>query len=192
MVESLYQGAGVNTSGTHNAIMSSSEYLSQVPANPASAFLHHRYTASWEQKDDAQSPPVHASQDLSRSQWLCAAQGSVAAPSLTARLCLLLWNCISAECNQRWQSDARCVSALTSHSLQASRTRMHVTMSPCSPQARRDLNNIEDGFYISPAFLDKISIHVAKNFLDLPKIKVPLILGEAHAQPCLRESHCEM
>eukprot|EP00887_Chlorella_sp_A99_P003960 scaffold11.g3960.t1 len=44
-------------------------------------------------------------------------------------------------------------------------------------QAQRSLNNIEDGFYISPAFLDKISIHVAKNFLDLPKIKVPLILG---------------
>ena len=44
-------------------------------------------------------------------------------------------------------------------------------------QAARTLNNIEDGFYISPAFLDKISIHVAKNFLDLPKIKVPLILG---------------
>lgn len=33
------------------------------------------------------------------------------------------------------------------------------------------------GFYISPAFLDKITIHVAKNFMDLPKIKVPLILG---------------
>ena len=33
------------------------------------------------------------------------------------------------------------------------------------------------GFYISPAFLDKLSIHVAKNFLELPKIKVPLILG---------------
>lgn len=44
-------------------------------------------------------------------------------------------------------------------------------------QAQRNLNNIEDGFYISPPFLDKISIHVAKNFLDLPKIKVPLILG---------------
>jgi hypothetical protein len=43
--------------------------------------------------------------------------------------------------------------------------------------AARDLNNIEDGFYISPAFLDKLSIHIAKNFLDLPKIKVPLILG---------------
>ena len=35
----------------------------------------------------------------------------------------------------------------------------------------------QDGFYISPAFLDKLSIHVAKNFLELPKIKVPLILG---------------
>ena len=43
--------------------------------------------------------------------------------------------------------------------------------------ARRDFNNIEDGFYISPAFLDKMTIHVAKNFMDLPKIKVPLILG---------------
>jgi hypothetical protein len=44
-------------------------------------------------------------------------------------------------------------------------------------QAQRNFNNIEDGFYISPSFLDKISIHVAKNFLDLPKIKIPLILG---------------
>jgi hypothetical protein len=44
-------------------------------------------------------------------------------------------------------------------------------------QAQRSLGNIEDGFYISPAFLDKLSIHIAKNFMDLPKIKVPLILG---------------
>lgn len=44
-------------------------------------------------------------------------------------------------------------------------------------QAQKSFNNIEDGFYISPAFLDKITIHVAKNFMDLPKIKVPLILG---------------
>lgn len=43
--------------------------------------------------------------------------------------------------------------------------------------ASRSFNNIEDGFYISPSFLDKISIHIAKNFLDLPKIKIPLILG---------------
>ena len=47
--------------------------------------------------------------------------------------------------------------------------------------AARTLNNIEDGFYISPSFLDKLSIHVAKNFLDLPKIKVPLILGARQA-----------
>ncbi|GBF99182.1 rubisco activase [Raphidocelis subcapitata] len=44
-------------------------------------------------------------------------------------------------------------------------------------QAQRQFNNIEDGFYISPAFLDKMTIHIAKNFMDLPKIKVPLILG---------------
>ena len=51
--------------------------------------------------------------------------------------------------------------------------------------AARTLNNIEDGFYISPSFLDKLSIHVAKNFLDLPKIKVPLILG-ARLAPVLK------
>ena len=39
------------------------------------------------------------------------------------------------------------------------------------------VQSAQDGFYISPAFLDKLSIHVAKNFMDLPKIKVPLILG---------------
>jgi hypothetical protein len=44
-------------------------------------------------------------------------------------------------------------------------------------QAQRNFNNIEDGFYISPSFLEKMAIHVAKNFMDLPKIKVPLILG---------------
>ena len=54
----------------------------------------------------------------------------------------------------------------------------------CCLQARRDLNNIEDGFYISPAFLDKLSIHVAKNFLNLPKIKVPLILGTSLVLIC--------
>jgi len=44
-------------------------------------------------------------------------------------------------------------------------------------QARTSFNNIEDGYYISPAFLDKMTVHVAKNFMNLPKIKVPLILG---------------
>jgi ribulose bisphosphate carboxylase small subunit len=33
------------------------------------------------------------------------------------------------------------------------------------------------GFYIAPRFLDKISVHITKNYLDLPNVKVPLILG---------------
>jgi hypothetical protein len=62
MVESLYQGAaGAQTGGTHNAIMSSTEYLSQVPADPASAILYLKYIATWEQKAVLQSPPTRAS-----------------------------------------------------------------------------------------------------------------------------------
>ena len=54
-------------------------------------------------------------------------------------------------------------------------------------QARKTFNNVEDGFYISPAFLDKISIHVAKNFMDLPKIKV----RDASQQHCSPRSGTE-
>merc|ERR1712039_911883 len=43
--------------------------------------------------------------------------------------------------------------------------------------SKRSFSNIEDGFYISPEFLDKMTIHIAKNFMELPKIKIPLILG---------------
>ncbi len=32
-------------------------------------------------------------------------------------------------------------------------------------------------FYIAPAFLDKLAIHITKNYLNLPNVKVPLILG---------------
>jgi ribulose bisphosphate carboxylase small subunit len=32
-------------------------------------------------------------------------------------------------------------------------------------------------FYIAPTFLDKLAIHITKNYLDLPNVKVPLILG---------------
>jgi ribulose bisphosphate carboxylase small subunit len=32
-------------------------------------------------------------------------------------------------------------------------------------------------YYISPRFLDKLSIHITKNYLNLPNVKVPLILG---------------
>lgn len=44
-------------------------------------------------------------------------------------------------------------------------------------QGMKDLSNLHDGFYIAPAFLDKMTLHVVKNFLTLPRIKVPLILG---------------
>jgi hypothetical protein len=32
-------------------------------------------------------------------------------------------------------------------------------------------------YYISPRFLDKLAIHITKNFMNLPGISVPLILG---------------
>lgn len=32
-------------------------------------------------------------------------------------------------------------------------------------------------YYIAPRFLDKISVHITKNYLKLPSVKVPLILG---------------
>jgi pantothenate kinase-related protein Tda10 len=44
-------------------------------------------------------------------------------------------------------------------------------------RCRYNLDNMMDGLYIAPAFMDKLVIHVAKNFMQLPNIKVPLILG---------------
>jgi ribulose bisphosphate carboxylase small subunit len=32
-------------------------------------------------------------------------------------------------------------------------------------------------YYVSPRFLDKLAVHITKNFIDLPGVKVPLILG---------------
>ncbi|MBD2082152.1 AAA family ATPase [Leptolyngbya sp. FACHB-17] len=32
-------------------------------------------------------------------------------------------------------------------------------------------------YYISPRFLDKLSVHITKNFLSLPNVRAPLILG---------------
>ncbi|KAL1327303.1 hypothetical protein HN51_037364 [Arachis hypogaea] len=40
-----------------------------------------------------------------------------------------------------------------------------------------DIDNMLDGFYIAPAFMDKLVVHITKNFMTLPNIKVPLILG---------------
>jgi hypothetical protein len=33
------------------------------------------------------------------------------------------------------------------------------------------------GYYVSPRFLDKVAIHITKNFMKLPQMRVPLILG---------------
>ncbi|EPS63145.1 hypothetical protein M569_11642, partial [Genlisea aurea] len=40
-----------------------------------------------------------------------------------------------------------------------------------------NFDNMMGGFYIAPAFMDKLVVHLAKNFMTLPNIKVPLILG---------------
>lgn len=40
-----------------------------------------------------------------------------------------------------------------------------------------DMDNMKDGLYIAPAFMDKLVVHITKNFMSLPNIKVPLILG---------------
>jgi len=42
----------------------------------------------------------------------------------------------------------------------------------------KDLSNMTtEGYYISESFLDKMTVHIAKNFMGIPNIKVPLILG---------------
>ncbi|KAF0932745.1 hypothetical protein E2562_012086 [Oryza meyeriana var. granulata] len=42
---------------------------------------------------------------------------------------------------------------------------------------RYAFDNTVDGYYIAPAFMDKVVVHIAKNFMDLPGIRVPVILG---------------
>lgn len=42
---------------------------------------------------------------------------------------------------------------------------------------RYNMDNNLDGLYIAPAFMDKLVVHITKNFMNLPNIKVPLILG---------------
>ncbi|CAA6669398.1 unnamed protein product [Spirodela intermedia] len=46
-------------------------------------------------------------------------------------------------------------------------------------QGLKELNmdNTMGDFYIARAFMDKLVVHVVKNYLDLPSIKIPLILG---------------
>ena len=32
-------------------------------------------------------------------------------------------------------------------------------------------------YYIAPSFLNKLAVHITKNYLDLPQVRMPLILG---------------
>lgn len=38
--------------------------------------------------------------------------------------------------------------------------------------SRFNMDNNMDGLYIAPAFIDKVVVHITKNFLNLPNIKV--------------------
>ncbi|PNX98803.1 ribulose bisphosphate carboxylase/oxygenase activase, partial [Trifolium pratense] len=42
---------------------------------------------------------------------------------------------------------------------------------------RYNMDNTIDGLYIAPAFMDKLVVHITKNYLSLPSVKIPLILG---------------
>ncbi|KAE9591282.1 hypothetical protein Lal_00038533 [Lupinus albus] len=55
-----------------------------------------------------------------------------------------------------------------------------------------NLDNTKDGFYIAPAFMDKLVVHVTKNFMTLPNIKVPLILGVWGGKGQGKSFQCEL
>ncbi|CAN0837570.1 Ribulose bisphosphate carboxylase/oxygenase activase 2, chloroplastic [Linum grandiflorum] len=55
-----------------------------------------------------------------------------------------------------------------------------------------DIDNMMGGFYIAPAFMDKLVVHITKNFLNLPNIKVPLILGVWGGKGQGKSFQCEL
>ncbi|KAJ0695189.1 putative P-loop containing nucleoside triphosphate hydrolase [Helianthus annuus] len=57
---------------------------------------------------------------------------------------------------------------------------------------RTYMDNTEDGFYIAPAFMDKLVVHITKNFMTLPNIKIPLILGVWGGKGQGKSFQCEL
>ncbi|KAL3720051.1 hypothetical protein ACJRO7_004962 [Eucalyptus globulus] len=57
---------------------------------------------------------------------------------------------------------------------------------------RQYMDNNMDGFYIAPAFMDKLVVHITKNFMTLPNIKVPLILGVWGGKGQGKSFQCEL
>ncbi|XP_068668124.1 ribulose bisphosphate carboxylase/oxygenase activase, chloroplastic isoform X3 [Aristolochia californica] len=55
-----------------------------------------------------------------------------------------------------------------------------------------NMDNTVDGFYIAPAFMDKLVVHITKNFMTLPNIKVPLILGVWGGKGQGKSFQCEL
>ncbi|CAL9210031.1 unnamed protein product [Musa hybrid cultivar] len=55
-----------------------------------------------------------------------------------------------------------------------------------------DFDNTKDGFYIAPSFMDKLVVHITKNFMALPNIKVPLILGVWGGKGQGKSFQCEL
>nr|AFU50382.1 chloroplast ribulose bisphosphate carboxylase/oxygenase activase large isoform a [Ipomoea batatas] len=55
-----------------------------------------------------------------------------------------------------------------------------------------NIDNTLDGFYIAPAFMDKLVVHITKNFLKLPNIKIPLILGVWGGKGQGKSFQCEL
>ncbi|XP_070020699.1 ribulose bisphosphate carboxylase/oxygenase activase 2, chloroplastic [Nicotiana sylvestris] len=55
-----------------------------------------------------------------------------------------------------------------------------------------NMDNTLDGFYIAPSFMDKLVVHITKNFLKLPNIKVPLILGVWGGKGQGKSFQCEL
>ncbi|KAI3896914.1 hypothetical protein MKX03_002585 [Papaver bracteatum] len=59
-------------------------------------------------------------------------------------------------------------------------------------QRTYDFDNTMSGFYIAPAFMDKLVVHITKNFMTLPNIKVPLILGVWGGKGQGKSFQCEL
>ncbi|KAL5549854.1 hypothetical protein UlMin_000030 [Ulmus minor] len=57
---------------------------------------------------------------------------------------------------------------------------------------RYNLDNNVNGLYIAPSFMDKLVVHITKNFLNLPNIKVPLILGVWGGKGQGKSFQCEL
>lgn len=48
---------------------------------------------------------------------------------------------------------------------------------PCFPLLVINQHHYVMSYYISPHFLDKLAVHITKNFLNIPGLRVPLMLG---------------